>query len=203
MKRGLHDLFRHATPQTANEYSSHTPLFEAGKIEAVVAEFEALINKVETEEPIQKFLELHPIFWAFLSPARIMHKPAVLTKKKADFGILSTQGILYLVEIEKPLTRLLNRDGSISADIQRGADQIRDWDLVVADHRGALLSELNLRPEQVQDIQYVLVGGLARNSAIAGLTKLRRSPLANKTQFFCFDELGSFVHALSGELRRL
>jgi hypothetical protein len=180
-----------------------TPLYEAGRIQDIIAEFEQLIEHATEEEPVQKYLEEHPVLWAFLSPVKILHKPAVLTKKKADFGILTSQKLLYLVEIEKPTTRLTNQDGAISGEIQRGANQIRDWQLVVGDHRLALLAELGLKESEVHEIRYLLIGGLARRTTATGLTKIRRSPFALNTDFYCFDELGSFLHTLAGELRWL
>lgn len=204
LKQGLHDVFRYAQTKSSEDSFMHfTPLYQAGRIQDIIAEYEQLIENTSDEEPVQKFFEAHSVCWAFLSPARIMHKPAVLTKKKADFGILTTQKILYLVELEKPSTRLTNQDGAISAEIQRGANQIRDWQLVVSDHRLALLSELGLKDNEVQEIRYILIGGLARRTSAKGLTKLRRSPFAPSTDFYCFDELGSFLHTLAGELRRL
>jgi hypothetical protein len=127
----------------------------------------------------------------------------VLTKKKADFGILTSQKVFYLIEIEKPKTRLTSHDGSISSEIQKGANQIRDWKLVVDNHRLALLSELDLKENQVHEIRYLLIGGLARRTNAAGLTKLRRNPFAPNTDFYCFDELGSFLHTFAADLRRL
>lgn len=204
LRQGFHEMFRHGSPRTSEKLlMQFTPLYEAGRIQDIIAEYEQLIEAAVDEEPVQKYLEEHPLFWSFLSPAKILHKPAVLTKKKADFGILTTQHILYLVEIEKPTTRLTNQDGAISAEIQRGANQIRDWQLVVGDHRLALLAELSLKDSEVQEIRYLLIGGLARRATAEGLTKLRRSPLAPNTDFCCFDELASFLHTLAGELRRL
>lgn len=204
LKQGLHDLFRRPPSVTSdNAVLQFTPLYEAGRIQNLIAEYEELIETTTAEEPVQKYLEANPLFWAFLSPTKILHKPAILTKKKADFGILSRQKILYLVELEKPATKLTNKDGAISAEIQKGADQIRDWQLVVSDHRLTLLSQLDLKETEVQEIHYVLIGGLARRTNAAALTKLRRSPLAPNTDFYCFDELGSFLHTLAGELRRL
>jgi hypothetical protein len=204
LKQGLHDLFRHPRPRSDDQaIVQFTPLYKAGRIQDMIAEFDALLDTTEDEETVQKYLEEHPVFWAFLSPLRILHKPPVLTKKKADFGILTTHKILYMVEIEKPRTRLINQDGSISAEIQRGADQIRDWQVVVGDHRLTLLSELGLKESDVQEIRYILIGGLSKRTTAAGLTKLRRSPFASNTDFYCFDELGSVLHTLSQELRRL
>jgi len=204
LKQGFHDLFRRTQPHSSDDpIMQFSPLYEAGRIQDINGEYEQLIEATTDEESVQKYLEEHPVFWSFLSPTKILHKPAVLTKKKADFGIVSTQKVLYLVEIEKPTTRLTNQDGSISAEIQKGANQIRDWQMVVGNHRLALLSELDLKESDVHEIRYLLIGGLARRTNAEGLTKLRRSPLAPNTDFYCFDELGSFLHTLAGELRRL
>ncbi len=204
LKQGLHDLFRRTMPHANDDIvTKFTPLYEAGRIQNVVADFEQLIETDEDEETIQKYLEDYPVFWSFLSPVRILHKPPVLTKKKADFGIVSTQKVLYLIEIEKPSTKLTNQDGSISAEIQKGANQIRDWQLVVGDHRLALLSELNLKDLDIQEIRYVLIGGLARRTSLDGLRKLRRTPFANNTDFYCYDELGSFLRTLAVALQQL
>lgn len=204
LKEGLHDLFRHGQPKLSEEVGMQfTPLYEAGRVQDLIAEYEQLIETATDEETIQKYLEDNPLLWAFLAPVKIMHKPSVLTKKKADFGILTGQKILFLIEIEKPTTRLANQDGSISAEIQRGANQIRDWQLVISDHKLALLSELGLKDSEVQEIRYLLIGGLARRSSAIGLTKIRRSPFTPNTEFYCFDELSSFLYSLGSELRRL
>ena len=42
-----------------------TPLYEAGRIQDIIAEFEQLIETVREEEPVQKYLEEHPVLWAF------------------------------------------------------------------------------------------------------------------------------------------
>jgi hypothetical protein len=204
LKQGLHDLFRRTLPHASDDaVMKFTPLYEAGRIQDINAEYEQLIETAADEESVQKYLEEHPVFWAFLSPTKILHKPPVLTKKKADFGIVTTQRVLYLIEIEKPITKLTNQDGSISAEIQKGANQIRDWQMVVGDHRLALLSELNLKESDVHEIRYLLIGGLARRTNAKGLIKLRRSPFAPNTEFYCFDELGLFLHTLASELGQL
>jgi hypothetical protein len=195
LKQGLHDVLRRDKPEPP-DVMQYVPLYEEGRIQDIIGAYEQLIETATDEEVVQKFLEEHAVFWAFLSPDRILHKPAVLTKKKADFGILTKQGILYLVELEKPTTRLINHDGAISAEIQRGANQIRDWELVVGDHRLALLAELGLKENQVHDIRYLLIGGLARHASVTGLTKLRRAPFGRSTDFYCFDELASSLRTI-------
>lgn len=204
MKLGLHDFFRYHRPiSSENSFVHFTSLYEAGRIQDLIAEYEQLIENASDEEPVQKFLEEHSLFWGFLSPVKILHKPAILTKKRADFGVLTAQKILYLIELEKPSTKLTNKDGAISGEIQRGANQIRDWQLVVSNHRLSLLSELGVKETEVQEIRYLLIGGLARRASVEGLTKLRRSPLAPNSDFYCFDELASFLHTIAGELGHL
>jgi hypothetical protein len=204
LKQGMHDVLRRPSTHTsASSPLTFTPLYEAGRVQDSIAEYEQLIETATDEEPVQKYLEKHQLFWSFLSPTKILHKPPVLTKKKADFAILTSSKILYLVELEKPTTKLTNLDGSISAEIQKGANQILDWQGVVADHRLALLSEIGLSDADVQSIRYILIGGLARRTDAKGLTKLRRTPFAADTDFYCFDELGSFLHSLARELNRL
>lgn len=204
LKSGIHDLFRR--PNSTEEkdvtvYRSFMPLYQAGRIERIVSNYEELIEQGPREQDVQEYLEDYPMFWAFLSPVAVLHKPPVLSKKKADFAVVSSQNILYLVEIEKPETQLLTSGGKVSEQIQRGARQIRDWEMVVADHRNALLSELDLGDYEIHDIRYVLVGGLTSRVDAEGLTKLRRTAMPPKTQFFGFDELASFLHTVSSELR--
>jgi hypothetical protein len=202
LKLGLHDQFRRATSSPTDELRIE-PLYEAGRLADILAAYEQLVDSATLEEPVQQYLQDNPVFWSFLSPIRVKHKPAVLTRKAADFAVLSAQKVLYLIELEKPSTKLVNADGSISAEIQKGANQIRDWQMVIHDHKLAFLAELDLKLEEVQEIRYVLVGGLARKTSPAGLTKIRRTPFAPNTDFYCFDELGSFLNSLSGTLSRL
>jgi len=201
LKQGAHDLFRRPPgPGTSSAISSFIPLYQSGKIEELLEQYSRLIHAAPPEEDVQKFLEQNPVFWGFLSPSRILSKPAVLTKKRADFGVVSSTHVLYLIELEKPTTALLTKKGKISAEIQAGADQIRDWELVVQDHRSAFLSELGLDPSKIHEVRYVLVGGLARSVKPSGLAKLRHDPFGSKTQFFCFDELAAFLRLIQGHL---
>jgi len=106
LKRGMHDLFRWPDPPIGYAGLSFRPMYERGQLRQVFFDFQQLIAGSPAEEDVQKFLEEHPVLWAFLSPALILHKPAILTHKKADFAILTSNKVLYLVEIEKPQTQL-------------------------------------------------------------------------------------------------
>jgi hypothetical protein len=204
LKRGIHDLYRR--PLSYRETSSDItfiPIYQRGQIEAILSDYQALIHSRPTEEAIQKFMEGHPLIWAFLSPQRILHKPPVLTKWKADFAVLSTQRILYFVEIEKPQTKIATRTGNPHSQLQEGINQIRNWSIVVSDHRSSLLDELRLKAEDVHDIRYVLVAGLTQNTDASALCKLQRNPPIEKTLLYCYDELAAFLHNIASTLDRL
>ena len=204
LKRGIHDLFRRTiSEQSFDKTTSFRPLYEARELARIKADFQALINSTPREEDVQKFIEANPVIWAFLSPTKILHKPPVLTKKTADFGILTSQKVLYLVEIEKPQTKLVKAKGGVHHEVQKGFDQIRDWNVVVEDHRIALLNELDLKRDEVHDIRYMLVAGRARQVPNEELMKLRRDPARANILFFCFDEIAHFLLNLEGQLERL
>jgi hypothetical protein len=160
--------------------------------------YERLLQEHPPEEKVQKFLEEYPVLWSFLSPQRILYKPCVLTRFGADFAILNTSRILFIIEIEKPETRLATNRGGVSAELQRGLDQIRDWRVVAGNYRHAVLAELGFYDE-VDDIRYVLIAGMARQTSRAGLLKLRRNPPA-EALLYCFDELGTFLRRVGDQL---
>ncbi|HEY2584143.1 MAG TPA: Shedu anti-phage system protein SduA domain-containing protein [Tepidisphaeraceae bacterium] len=202
LKLGLHNAFRTGAVTRDPRPLKLTPLYERGAIETILERYLAVILGEPTEEAVQQFLQENPILWSFLSPVKILHKPPVLTKKRADFGILSAGRVLYLIEIEKPQTRLVRKSGGVSAELQAGLDQIRDWRVIVGNHRGALLDELGFKSDEVDDVRFLLVAGLAQRTPKEGNTLLRRNPPA-EAQLFCFDELAAFLHRIAGELSTL
>lgn len=198
IKKGVHDLFRRSGG--IEQDASFTPLYERGQLANLCYDYQELINSNTGEEKVQVFIENNPIFWSFLSPTRIIHKPPILTKKKADFAILNAQKILYIVEIEKPQTSLFTKKGGLHSEVQKGVDQIRDWNLVISDHRIAFLRELDIKEDEVHEIRFILIAGLAHKTDTECLMKLQRSAPVQNTQFYCFDELASFVHNLESQL---
>jgi hypothetical protein len=152
------------------------------------------------EEDVQQFLEVHPLLWSFLSPKRIIEKPPILSRKKADFAIVTSRKILYLVEIEKPQTAVWTKSGGMSSEVQKGIDQLKDWAVVVGDHRLALLSELGLSPTDIHDIRYLLVAGLLAGTSPDGIIRMKRNPVMTNSDFLFFDELGSMLFTLEDQL---
>lgn len=201
-KHGIHEIFR-TSSITGTEEVGLLPLYNAREILQIAEEYNTLIQTLPEEPIVQEYLEKHPLFWHFLAPVQILHKPDILGMYKADFGILTAGKELVLVEIERPSTKLVTEGGRISAGIQRGADQIRDWAVTIADHRNAVLKRLCLDDNAVYNIRYLLVGGLSTAVSSEGLVKLRREQLVPNTDFLCFDELASSLHALTVGLKEL
>lgn len=192
LKRGLHDVLRH---RRTGLYDTK-PLdvmhhFQSTEANAVLAQYFRLIRNDDNEEVVHAFLHQHKdLFWAFLSPVVIRSKPPVLTKKKADFLILSSSGILTLVELEKPQTRLVTEKGNRHSDVQKGLSQIADWRAVVGDYRAALLAELDLPAAKVQDIRFMLIAGRVGSATTQQMSKLRKD-FNPDTEFMTFGDLGA------------
>lgn len=154
------------------------------------------MEHADDEEIVQKFLEEKEkqVLWNFLAPSRIWKKPPILVKYKADFAILSRNRILYFIELEKPATKLAKSRGGLHSELQVGLDQIREWKKEVKDRREAVLYGLGLKQEEVHDIKFILVAGMAANTPIEDLAILR-SMNSDADSIFCFDELASFLHS--------
>jgi hypothetical protein len=198
-KNGIHDVFRR--PPIRSREIDYVRLYEKRALDTTVGEYYKLIHSMPCEEEVQKFLEKHTIFWGYLSPKRILTKPPILVQFRADFGILSSNNILYLVEIEKPSTQIAKKRGGMSAEFQTPIDQIRSWRILVDDHRRAVLGQMGLEADDVHAIKYMIVAGISANVDTAELKKIRRE--TSDIDFRCFDELGSYVISTVDELEKL
>lgn len=193
LKQGLHEIFRRSGVQSGRKELRYVPLYQRGTIAAIKAKYQKmLVDNPDEEESVQKFIEANPILWNFLAPVRIWKKPPIMTKYKADFGILNTSKILYFIEIEKPSTRLVKKSGGVSAYLQAGLDQIRNWQIEVETHRAAVLDGLGLIQRDINDIRYILIAGMASKTSPIGIKKIKR--MNDPCSVLCFDELTSFLH---------
>jgi hypothetical protein len=198
LKGGLPHLLRTPVGHDTS-VTNLAPLYQRGHVASLFREYSAVIESNPAEEEVQTFIDSHPLLWAFLSPTRILSKPRILTHHAADFGILTHQRILYLVELEKPQTKLLTAKGHPHSQAAAAINQTLDWASVVANKRAALLDELNIKPDEVCDIRYIVVAGMSKDAPIKGLEKIHAA-LPAKTQFYCFDQLGAFLLAVEANL---
>jgi hypothetical protein len=203
LKKGIHCMFRRMDPAAQKQELGLVPLYQKGAVAAVLSSYQQILVECDDdEEAVQKFIEDNPILWNFLAPVKIWKKPPILTNYNADFALLTRMNILYFVEIEKPRTKLVKSDGGIHSKLQSGLDQIRDWRIEVDKRREAVLAGLDLTQQQVHDIRYVLIAGMANKTPTLGLEKVRKMSTDVET-IFCFDELASFLHCTETSLLNL
>lgn len=204
LKQGMHTLFRTLPLSGVKKRLGVVPLYEKSSILSMLSQYQTmLIEQAEgNEEVFQQYLRDHPLFWNFLAPSRIWHKPPILTKYNADFAILTSMRVLYFVEIEKPRTTLIKGDGGVHSELQAALDQIRNWKIEIDKRREAVLSGLDIEQKEVHDIRYIVVAGLANKTGTSGMEKVRKMK-TDADFIFCFDELASFLHSTEAALAEL
>jgi hypothetical protein len=161
---------------------------EPRPLDVLVRRYDELIRSSPEEEQVQAFLEQHHQLWGFVAPRRVLSKPNILTKHRADFGIVSASGRLYFVEIEKPSTPLVTQTGGIASKLQAGLSQINDWRMVVQNDRRTLLNQLGLDRAGSLEIKYILIAGLRSAISDEDLRRIR-SAMPHDVEFLTFDEL--------------
>lgn len=135
------------------------PLYEKSSLDRIRKEFLRLINSNPKEEIIQQFLYDNPILLHQFPSDQLFSKPPILTFFNADFGIVTPQKELILIELEKSTTRLLKKDGGISAQLTHALDQVREWLHVVDEHRLSVLDTLKIEREKVSSVRGVVIAG--------------------------------------------
>ncbi len=185
IKRNLHGLLGNRA--SANEKTQFIPLYEKSSLESVVSNFIALLDKKPNEEPVQKFLENNPILLHQFSADRIFFKPAILTRYKADFAVLTSQSELLLIEIEKPELKLMKSDGGVGAELSHAYDQVSDWLSVAEEHRHAFLTEMGITRPVVR-IRGVVIAGRDGKYDSQKLNKIK-SRVRERTTFYTYDDL--------------
>ena len=157
-------------------------------LQAVCGQFEALLDQNPAEEQVQQFMESNPLVLHQFSPDRVFFKSPILTTYKTDIAVLTSKRELLLIELERPSTRLLKKDGGIAATMQHALDQVRDWLHMIDEHRAAVLKCLNLQPEEVSTIRGVVILGRDRDYRGDHLRKLKWTDFG-RIAFFTYDDL--------------
>ena len=142
-----------------NEELDFIPLYEKSVLEGVRDKFITLINSKTNEESLQKFIQENPILLHQLPAEKLFFKPPLLTQYVADFGIVTPQKELILIEIEKAHTRLMKKNGGIAADLNHAFDQIRNWLHLADEHRLAVLESIGIEKDEVSSVRGVVIAG--------------------------------------------
>jgi hypothetical protein len=201
IRRNLHGpLGTFASPSA--EPLDYIPLYEAASLDNLRMEFMHLLDSRQPEEVLQKFIEDNPILLRQFPAEQILFKPPILTFYNADFAVLSPQGELVLIEIEKADTRLLKKNGDQAAPLTHAIDQVQRWLQVIDEHRVAALASMKIEPQMVGNVRGVIIAGRDRGNDKDHLRRLK-SMLSGRIAFLTFDDLAGSLAALIEQMRRL
>ncbi len=108
---------------------------------------------------MQTFIYQNPILLHQFPAYKLFNKPKMLTFFTADFGIVTPQRELILIELEKATTLLLKKNGDATAELNHAFGQVHNWLHVAEEHRITLLDTLNIPRKQVAQVRGVVIAG--------------------------------------------
>lgn len=202
VRENLFALLENEISKQTDQLEFHR-LYEKGVLEKISIEYWKLINKEVMEEKVQVFIEDNPIVLESFHPVRIFHKSPILSKFKTDFTILDNNGYLYLIEIERPNIRLLNKNGEKAADLMHAISQVKDWLYYFDQHKLACLDCLNILPNEVNKVLGFVIGGRDSTYPKDKLAKLKWEDLGNNISFLTYDDLGRNFSSVISYLHQL
>jgi hypothetical protein len=175
------------------------PLYEKSALEKIRRDFLRLINSNPIEELIQKYINENPILLHQFPSEKLFAKPPILTFFNADFGIVTPQKELILIELEKTTTRLIKKDGGIAAQLSHAFDQVRDWLHTTDEHRLAVLYSLKIEKEMVSLVRGVVIAGRDMGYDANHMRRLKGSDWGRIT-LLTYDDL---LFSLDALIRRM
>lgn len=193
IKKNLHGFLGSRSQVSSNV--NLMPLYEKSSLVHIREGFKYLLAQDPREEEIQKFIESHPILLHQFPAIEIFFKPPILTSFIADFGIITPQKELILVEIEKTTTRLMKKNGGSSAELNHAIDQVRDWLYLIDEHRLAVLEEIGIEHNKVSVVRGVVIAGRDLGCDVKHLRRLKGAD-RGRIRFLTYDDLLSALDAL-------
>jgi hypothetical protein len=181
------------------EEISIVPLYERSSLEIVRKDLLHLLNSVAKEEVLQQFINENPIILHQFPSEKIFAKPPILTFFAADFGIVTPQKELILIELKKATARLMKKDGGVAAPLSHAFDQVRWWLHIVDEHRLAVLESLKIEKELVSTVKGVVIAGGDIGNDAQYLRQLKGTDWGRIT-FLTYDDL---LFALDALIRRM
>ena len=197
IRRNLHGLL--GRRRRDSDQLSFMPMYEKASLETTRTSFSQLVSRNPREELLQQFVDENPILLHQFPAERIIPKPPILTSYVADFGIVTPQKELILIELEKTTTRLMKKDGGIAAPLSHAFDQVRDWLHEVDEHRLAVLDSLHIERDDVSSVRGVVIAGRDSGYDARDLRKLKGADWG-RVIFLTYDDL---LFALDALIRRV
>jgi len=182
---------------------SFSKLYEQGALEVVSKEYGYLLNQDPLEELVQNFLKENPILLQIFSPEQIFFKKPILSKYKTDIVILTHSKELLLIEIEKPGTKILRKDGGNTAALQHAIKQVNDWLHEAEHHHDAVLDCIGLKSQDVTVIRGAVIVGREASYPAEHFHKLKWTDFGRNIEFLTFDDLQRSLVNLIGSIKKL
>jgi hypothetical protein len=199
-KRNFFALLYH--PVSVSGEISYAPLYEKSALESLRADFINLINADRSEESFQEFIAKNPILLHQFAAEKLLSKPPILTRFKADFGVVTSNEELVLIEIERPSTCLLKQDGEQHSELTHAVEQINQWLHVIEDHRRAVLEEMRIAPEKVNKIRGVIIAGRDAGNDANHLRRLK-GLYRDRVTLLTYDDLTASLAVLAQRIGSL
>jgi hypothetical protein len=179
---------------------SLTRLYEEDDLDFVCKEFRQLINEKPSEEQVQKFIEKNKTLLCSFSPHRIFFKKPILSMHKTDIVILTPKRELLLIEIERPDTPLMKKDGDLHNNAQHAIKQVRDWLHEFKENRAAVLKCIGLKTEDVSRARGVVIVGRNKLYDKEKLRKLKSHDYG-EVELMTYDDLVDNLAAILAEIK--
>ncbi|MCI5105117.1 MAG: DUF4263 domain-containing protein [Pseudomonadales bacterium] len=173
----------------------YIPMYDKNNLELIYSEFTELLKCNPKEEALQVYLQDHLILFHQFTAERIIFKPPVMNKHKADFAILRSNKELLLIEIERADTRLLTNTGHKAAPLNHAFSQVEDWLHCFDDHRLAILDDIGLKREDVSNVKGVVIAGTESGYDAAELRKIKSADYG-RIVFLTYDDIASGLRSL-------
>lgn len=186
LKKNLHGFL--GTKSRKRDELDFIPLYERSALEGVLDRLTKLIVSNPNEEELQKFIQKNPIMLHQFPAEKIFFKPPLLSQFFADFGIVTPQKELILIEIEKTDIRLMKKDGGIAAPLTHAIDQTRDWLHIANEHRLAVLDNLSINKDEVSSIRGIVIAGRDTGYNVHHMRKLKGTDLG-QIRFLTYDDI--------------
>ena len=199
LRRNMHGLLgRHYTQGEV----SFTRLYEKDALEKIAKNFNNLLDSDPLEEVAYQFIKDNPILLHQFSSKRIFYKPPILSKYKADIVILNQKKELLLIELDKSGTRILKKDGGLTADAQRPFTQVNEWLHMVEEEKSAVLRGMDLISSDVSKIRGIIIMGRNKGYDEEHFRKFNWIDFG-KVDFYTYDDLLNSLIILIRNMRDL
>lgn len=202
IKRNFHVYLGQNTTNTDASVQFHC-LYDKNSLVKLRENYLRLLFSQPTEEMVHQFILKNPMLLQQFSAVRIISKPPILAKFKADFALVTSNRELVLIEIEKTSTKLMRQNGHRHAELTHAFEQVNDWLQVILEYKSAVLSQLGIKSEDINNIRGVVIAGLENSYDMAKIRRLKMNVNDRNIAFYTYTDLLFALDSLIEKFARL